>query len=57
MTPWVLRLNDMTPQLVGRLPATDTRLRSDVRALEAGNYDQARLHASLDLEARHTTRA
>lgn len=46
MTPWVLRLNDMTPQLAGRLPVTDTRLRPDVRALEAGIYDQARLRAS-----------
>ncbi|BDA41111.1 Oxysterol-binding protein-related protein 1B [Coccomyxa sp. Obi] len=44
MTPWVLRLNDMTPQLAGRLPPTDTRLRPDVRALEAGIYDQAALH-------------
>ncbi len=46
MTPWVLRLNDMTPQLVGRLPATDTRLRPDVRALEDGIFDQARFHTS-----------
>lgn len=42
MTPWVLRLNDITPQLAGRLPPSDTRLRPDVRALEAGVYDQAR---------------
>ncbi len=42
MTPWVLRLNDLTPQLRDRLPSTDTRLRPDVRALEAGIYDQAR---------------
>ena len=40
MTPWVLRLNDLTPQLAGRLPCTDTRLRPDVRCLELGIYDQ-----------------
>ena len=40
MTPWVLRLNDLTPQLAGRLPHTDTRLRPDVRCLELGIYDQ-----------------
>lgn len=40
MTPWVLRLNELTPQLAGRLPATDTRLRPDVRCLELGIYDQ-----------------
>ncbi|KAK9916628.1 hypothetical protein WJX75_005072 [Coccomyxa subellipsoidea] len=44
MTPWVLRLNDLTPQLAGRLPHTDTRLRPDVRCLELGIYDQAAVH-------------
>lgn len=50
MTPWVLRLNDLTPQLRALLPPTDTRLRPDVRALEAGIYDQARSQHLLTLQ-------
>ena len=40
MTPWVLGLNEVTPDLARVLPPTDTRLRADIRALELGQYDQ-----------------
>ena len=40
MTPWVLALNEVTPDLARVLPPTDTRLRADIRALELGQYDQ-----------------
>jgi hypothetical protein len=42
MSEWVMRLNEITPQLAGRLPPTDTRLRPDVRAIEQGLYDEVR---------------
>ena len=44
MTPWVLALNEVTPDLECLLPPSDTRLRADIRALELGQYDQARIH-------------
>ncbi|KAI0785997.1 Oxysterol-binding protein-domain-containing protein [Abortiporus biennis] len=34
-------LNEITPDLEGRLPPTDSRFRPDVRALEEGNLDLA----------------
>lgn len=40
MTPWVLGLNELTPDLARVLPPTDTRLRADIRALDLGQYDQ-----------------
>ena len=42
MTPWVLGLNEVTPDLARLLPPTDTRMRADIRALELGQYDQVR---------------
>ena len=42
MTSWVLALNEMSTELERLLPATDTRLRADIRALEQGRYDQVR---------------
>lgn len=39
MSQWVVRLNDLTPQLRGRLPLSDTRLRPDINCLEQGAYD------------------
>lgn len=42
MTPWVITLNETSPDLEQLLPPTDTRLRADIRALEQGIYDKAR---------------
>ena len=36
-----ITLNEITPDLEGRLPPTDSRLRPDVRALEEGDVDLA----------------
>ena len=41
LTPFVVTLNDPNPQLIPRLPPTDTRLRPDQRAMEDGEYDFA----------------
>ncbi|KAI0706084.1 Oxysterol-binding protein-domain-containing protein [Cytidiella melzeri] len=40
-TSFGITLNEITPDLQGRLPPTDSRLRPDVRALEEGNVDLA----------------
>ena len=40
-TAFGITLNEITPDLEGRLPPTDSRLRPDVRALEEGNVDLA----------------
>lgn len=42
MSPWVMSLNELSPELEQRLPATDTRMRPDIRALEQGLYDKVR---------------
>ena len=36
-----MTLNEITPDLEGRLPPTDSRMRPDVRALEEGRIDDA----------------
>ena len=38
-----ITLNEITPDLKGRLPPTDSRYRPDVRALEEGDLDTAEL--------------
>lgn len=43
MTPWTLALNEVASGLERLLPATDTRLRPDIRALELGQYDKVGL--------------
>lgn len=43
-TSFGITLNEITPDLKGRLPPTDSRLRPDVRALEEGNVDLAEEH-------------
>lgn len=40
-TAFGITLNEITPDLEGRLPPTDSRLRTDVRALEEGDIDRA----------------
>ena len=40
-TSFGITLNEITPDLEGHLPPTDSRLRPDVRALEEGNLDLA----------------
>lgn len=40
-TSFSMSLNEMTPDLEGKLPPTDSRLRPDVRALEEGRLDEA----------------
>jgi len=40
-TAWGITLNEVTPDLKDKLPATDSRNRPDVRALEEGNLDLA----------------
>ncbi|KAK5958140.1 Oxysterol-binding protein 3 [Knufia fluminis] len=41
MTKFAAELNEITPVEQGKLPPTDSRLRSDQRALEDGKYDDA----------------
>lgn len=40
-TSFGITLNEITPDLVGRLPPTDSRNRPDVRALEEGDLERA----------------
>ncbi|KAI0271494.1 Oxysterol-binding protein-domain-containing protein [Gloeopeniophorella convolvens] len=40
-TSWGITLNEITADLEGKLPPTDSRYRPDVRALEEGNLDHA----------------
>ena len=40
-TSWGITLNEITVDLAGKLPPTDSRYRPDVRALEEGNLDLA----------------
>ncbi|KAG5648139.1 hypothetical protein DXG03_006093 [Asterophora parasitica] len=40
-TSFSITLNELTSDLVGRIPPTDSRLRPDVRALEEGDIDVA----------------
>ena len=40
-TSFGITLNEITPDLEGKLPPTDSRLRPDVRALEEGDIDLA----------------
>lgn len=40
-TTFGITLNEMTPDMVGRLPPTDSRYRPDVQALERGDVDAA----------------
>ena len=46
-TKWAVSLNTMTPGLAKLLPPSDMRWRRDVRALEAGRYEQAQPYAFL----------
>ncbi|KAF5382908.1 hypothetical protein D9757_006329 [Collybiopsis confluens] len=40
-TSFGMTLNEITPDIVGKLPVTDSRYRPDVRALEEGGLDKA----------------
>jgi len=40
-TSFATTLNEITPDIKGKLPPTDTRYRPDLRALEEGNIDLA----------------
>jgi len=46
-TRWAVSLNTMTPGLAKLLPPSDMRWRRDVRALEAGKYEQVQPYAIL----------
>ena len=37
---WTTHLNDLTPEIRGKLPPTDDRLRPDMRLFEHGFYDE-----------------
>lgn len=41
LTPFAISLNETTPELVEKLPPTDSRLRPDQRHLENGEYELA----------------
>jgi hypothetical protein len=41
LTTFAVTLNEITPDLEGKLPPTDSRYRPDVRALEEGDLDTA----------------
>ncbi|MQL96553.1 hypothetical protein Taro_029231, partial [Colocasia esculenta] len=41
LTPFAISLNELTPNLMERLPPTDSRLRPDQRRLENGEYELA----------------
>lgn len=43
-TAFGITLNEITRDLEGKLPPTDSRLRPDVRALEEGSVDEAEAH-------------
>lgn len=43
-TAFGITLNEITTDLEGKLPPTDSRFRPDVRALEEGNVDEAEAH-------------
>lgn len=40
-TEWAIQLNELTPDLVGVVPPSDSRLRPDQRAYEEGRIDEA----------------
>jgi hypothetical protein len=46
LTPFGITLNEITSDLVGVLPLTDSRYRTDVRALEEGDLDRAEAEKS-----------
>ena len=35
---WALHLNELSPELIAKLPPTDDRLRPDMRLMEHGYY-------------------
>ena len=39
--PWALHINELTPELLAKLPPTDDRLRTDMRLFEHGYYAEA----------------
>lgn len=43
-TAFTITLNELTGDIAGKLPPTDSRLRPDVRALENGDVDSAEEH-------------
>ena len=42
---WVVELGTASPELQKLLPSTDIRRRRDVRALDSGCYEQARMES------------
>ncbi|KAF9270440.1 hypothetical protein L218DRAFT_993055 [Marasmius fiardii PR-910] len=55
-TGFSMTLNEITPDIAGKLPPTDSRLRPDVRALEEGNLDSAESEKSRIEEAQRERR-
>ncbi|CAK5265274.1 unnamed protein product [Mycena citricolor] len=55
-TTFGISLNEVTRDLEGRLPPTDSRLRPDIRALEEGNLDLAESEKSRVEEAQRDRR-
>ncbi|KAG2146531.1 Oxysterol-binding protein-domain-containing protein [Suillus bovinus] len=55
-TAFGMTLNEITSDLEGRLPPTDSRFRPDVRALEHGNGDEAEASEDTDRRRRGVNR-
>ena len=56
MTSWAITLNEITPDLKGKLPPTDSRLRPDVRALDEGQLHLAESEKTRVEEAQRARR-
>jgi len=56
-TLFTMKLNELTPQLVGSLPRTDSRFRPDVRKLEEGDLEGAASEKERLEEKQRETRA
>ncbi|KAG7099437.1 hypothetical protein E1B28_001288 [Marasmius oreades] len=55
-TSFSMTLNEITPDVAGKLPLTDSRLRPDVKALEEGNLDSAEAEKTRIEEAQRERR-
>ncbi|EEB95519.1 hypothetical protein MPER_05497 [Moniliophthora perniciosa FA553] len=55
-TSFSITLNEITNDITGKLPPTDSRLRPDVRALEEGDLDTAEAEKSRVEEAQRDRR-
>lgn len=51
LTPHAVELHEMLPEMRGKLPATDVRLRPDMRLFEDGYADKVSAWGPLSLSA------